>query len=49
MTRLLAIALLAAGSILAVPAAYTVGDDSPAPPGAAADPVAEAGKAAIRG
>jgi Flp pilus assembly protein TadD len=49
MTRLLAIALLAAGSILAVPAAYAVGDDSPSPPGAAADPDAEAGKAAIRG
>jgi Flp pilus assembly protein TadD len=49
MTRLLAIALAAAASILAVSAAHAVGDDSPAPPGAAVDPDAEAGKAAIRG
>jgi Flp pilus assembly protein TadD len=49
MTRLFALALLAAGSILAVPGAHAAGDDSPAPPGAAADQDAEAGKAAIRG
>jgi Flp pilus assembly protein TadD len=48
MTRLLIIALLAAGSLFVLPPAFAVGDDSPAP-GAAADPDAEAGKAAIRG
>jgi Flp pilus assembly protein TadD len=48
MTRLLAVALLAAASLLAPPA-YAVGDDSPSAPGAAADPDVEAGKAAIRG
>lgn len=50
MTRLLlAVVLAAATAMLAIPAVHAVGDDSPAPPGAAADPDNEAGKAAIRG
>jgi Flp pilus assembly protein TadD len=49
MTRILASLVLAAAALLAIPAAYPVGDDSPAPPGAAADADFEAGKAAVRG
>jgi Flp pilus assembly protein TadD len=48
MKRFLAV-ILAAATLLAVPAAHAVGDDSPSAPGAAADPELEAGKAAIRG
>ncbi len=49
MRRLLAALFLAVGALLANPLAHAAGDDSPAPPGAAADPDAEAGKAALRG
>src|SRR5262245_50605120 len=49
MIRFLVIALLAAGSLLALPDVHAVGDDSPAAPGTPADPDVEAGKAAIRG
>jgi tetratricopeptide (TPR) repeat protein len=49
MIRLLAIALLAAGSMFALPLAHAVGDDSPAAPGTPADPDVEAGKTAVRG
>jgi Flp pilus assembly protein TadD len=48
MKRSLAV-VLAAAALLASPLARGVGDDSPAAPGAAADPDLEAGKAAIRG
>jgi Flp pilus assembly protein TadD len=49
MRRFLAAILAAGATVLAVPGAYAVGDDSPAAPGAAVDPDLEAGKAAIRG
>src|SRR4249920_2298836 len=49
MTRALAITLLVAGTVLAVPAAHAAGDDSRPAAGVPADPDVEAGKMAIRG
>jgi Flp pilus assembly protein TadD len=49
MKRFLAAVLAAGAMMLAAPAVYAVGDDTPSAPGAPADPDAEAGKAAIRG
>jgi len=50
MTRLLAIALLVAGMLPAIPAAYAAGGDVGAgSPFVPADPDVEAGKAALRG
>ena len=49
MSRFLAITLLVAGAVLAMPAAHAAGDDSQPAAGVPADPDVEAGKAAIRG